>query len=52
MSINIKRMRITTKDFKLDTTENQNQKNLGGKKTTRKKVGLLNKVEFRTKTSE
>lgn len=37
MSINIKRMRITRKDFKLDTTENQNQKNLGGKKQPERK---------------
>lgn len=40
MSTNIKRMRITLKKFRWDTKDNQNQKNSGGKKANKKKVGL------------
>lgn len=51
MSITIKGMRKTMKNFRLDTMENQNQKNLrgSGEKQT-KDSKTLGKVEFRPKT--
>ena len=46
MSINVKRMRKTMKDFSL---ENQNQKNLGGGSKQKDSMTLV-KAEFRPKT--